>query len=60
MVTFLSKFRRDEKGETLVEHGIALILALVVGGVGLTLLGGGINTQLGQAATCISTQGGTC
>lgn len=49
MKKFISKFRRDEKGVTLVEYGIALVLAILVGGTALTLLGGEVNTQLGEA-----------
>lgn len=49
MTKFISKFRRDEKGVTLVEYGIALVLAILVGGAALTALGGEVNTQLGQA-----------
>ncbi len=56
----INRFRRDEEGVTLVEYGIAIILAVAVGGTGLTLLAGTINTELGAAGTCISTSGTTC
>lgn len=49
MTKFINKFRRDEKGVTLVEYGIALILAILVGGAALSALGGEVNTQLGEA-----------
>ena len=51
MLKFLSSFRRDEKGVTLVEYGIALVLAVVVGTSPLTLLGGEVSTQMGEAQT---------
>ena len=54
MTKLFNKFRRDEKGVTLVEYGIALILALGVGGVALTALSGEISTQLGEAGTAMS------
>lgn len=49
MFNILKKFRRDEKGVTLVEYGIALILAIGVGSAALGLLSGEVNTQLGDA-----------
>ncbi|GGL58158.1 hypothetical protein GCM10011392_10740 [Wenxinia marina] len=47
----ISKFRRDEKGVTLVEYGIALILAIMVGGTLLATLAGQVGTNLTQATT---------
>lgn len=49
MTTRIKKFVRDEKGVTLVEYGIALVLAILVGAALLTGLGGEVNTQLGEA-----------
>ncbi len=37
LTKFLARFRKDEEGVTLVEYGIALILAVTVG---VTVLGG--------------------
>ena len=51
MKNLMIRFARDEKGVTLVEYGIALILAVLVGGAALTALGGEVNTQLGEAQT---------
>lgn len=51
MTKFFTKFRRDEKGVTLVEYGIALILAIAVGGLLLTSLSVEVNGQLTEAAT---------
>lgn len=50
MTKFFTKFRRDEKGVTLVEYGIALILAIAVGTLLLTSLSVEVNGQLTQAA----------
>lgn len=47
---FVTQIRRNEAGATLVEYGIAIILAVVVGTVGLLGLGGSINGNL-QAAS---------
>jgi len=49
LTKFLARFRKDEKGVTLVEYGIALILAVTVG---VTVLGGlanDVKNQMGQA-----------
>ena len=43
-------FKHDESGATLVEYGIAITLAIVVGGALLTQLAGAINTNIGDAA----------
>ena len=49
MLKFLSSFRSDEKGVTLVEYGIALVLAVVVGTTALTALGQATDAQMDQA-----------
>lgn len=40
---FFGDFRRDERGVTLVEYGIAIALAVVVGTGALSVLAGEIN-----------------
>jgi Flp pilus assembly pilin Flp len=45
-----SRFARDERGVTLVEYGIAVVLAVIVGVGGLTLLGNTVNGELEDAA----------
>jgi pilus assembly protein Flp/PilA len=49
LVSLFQRFRRDEKGVTLVEYGIALVLAITVGVGALTLLGGEVSDQMGEA-----------
>lgn len=44
-------FTDDERGVTLVEYGIAISLALLVGVASLTTLGTEISTALGVAGT---------
>ena len=51
--SLFSRFRGDERGVTLVEYGIALVLAVVVGTTALGQLGTDVNTQLGQASTAM-------
>lgn len=46
-----SRFKSDERGVTLVEYGIALVLAVVVGGTALTTLGGSVGAKMGEANT---------
>ena len=45
MRSIFQKFRSDESGATLVEYGVALIVAIIVGGTALTTLG---NETLGN------------
>ena len=51
IVNIFARLRRDEKGVTLVEYGIALVLAISVGGLLLTNLGDEVKTQLSDTAT---------
>lgn len=48
---FLTRFHRDEEGVTLVEYGVAVVLAVIVGTGGLLTLAGQIDTNLGDATT---------
>ncbi len=45
-----SKLRRDELGATLVEYGVAIVLAIVVGTAGLLGLAGSIEGNLDRAS----------
>ncbi|WP_170432556.1 Flp family type IVb pilin [Ruegeria arenilitoris] len=45
------RLRRDERGATLVEYGIALFIAIAVGGTLLTGLGGTTNGNFDAANT---------
>jgi pilus assembly protein Flp/PilA len=49
--TVFSRFARDERGVTLVEYGVGVTLAVVVGITLLTALGSGINGNLIDAGT---------
>lgn len=51
--TFFSKFRRDEDGATLVEYGIALTLAILVGGGALAALSGDVSASMSAASTAL-------
>lgn len=53
----LRSFRSDEEGVTLVEYGIALILAVTVGATTLGLLAGDVTGQMDAA--CGAMSGGT-
>ncbi len=50
----LAALRRDEEGVTLVEYGIAITLAVLVGTGALATLGGDINTELGAASAVMT------
>ena len=49
MRNFLQNFRKSESGATLVEYGVALIVAIIVGGVALTNLGTATDLNMGEA-----------
>ena len=51
----LGSFRRDETGVTLVEHGIALTLAVVVGTGALRLLGRDVDDEMAGASLVLTT-----
>lgn len=50
-----SRFARDDRGVTLVEYGIALILAIAVGTTALANLGGEVSAQMGDAEALMET-----
>ena len=54
-----SRFARDERGVTLVEYGVGVTLAVVVGITLLTALGSGINGNLIDAADTMDSSGCT-
>ncbi|MCF1710971.1 Flp family type IVb pilin [Tabrizicola sp. J26] len=49
LTSLFARFSRDEKGVTLVEYGIALILAIAVGTIALTNLGNEVSGQMDDA-----------
>lgn len=49
----LRAFCKDDDGVTLVEYGIAIVLAVTVGTIGLIPLGNQINTSLGVAGAAM-------
>ncbi len=51
IIQIFHRLQSNERGVTLVEYGIAILLALLVGTVALTTLGGEIAAALGVAAT---------
>ena len=40
MRSLFQNFRNDESGATLIEYGVALLVAIIVGGTALVQLGG--------------------
>jgi len=43
------RFTREESGATLVEYGVALILAIIIGGAALVTLAGQTTTNMDTA-----------
>ncbi len=54
-----NRLRRDEKGATLVEYGIALSLAIALGAGALATLGNDVGATYGAASSALPTQAGT-
>ena len=54
-------FFNNESGATLVEYGVALILAIVVGGTGLAALATDVSDQMADACATYTVAGtNTC
>ena len=47
---WISKWARNESGATMVEYGIAVFVAVLVGTSGLILLGNQVNNNMASAA----------
>ena len=50
----LRRFRRDDEGATLVEYGIALLIAVGVGTFVVTNISADTSAIFGEAAECLS------
>ena len=53
----LTKFLKSETGATLVEYGVAMILAISVGGAALITLGEQTGTNMNTACTVLQAGG---
>ena len=54
ILKLLSRFRRDDAGVTLVEYGIALTLAVIVGTLALTTLANDVTGEMGEASAIMN------
>lgn len=52
--SFCSRFRRNEDGVTLVEYGIAVGVAVIVGGVLIGTVATHVNTNLNAADSALT------
>ena len=50
----VSRFRRDDEGVTLVEYGIALVLAVAVGTLALTTLADDVSAKMTGASVVLT------
>ncbi|WP_174825836.1 MULTISPECIES: Flp family type IVb pilin [unclassified Ruegeria] len=50
------KLRKDERGATLVEYGVALLVAIIAGGTFLTSLATQTNSNFSDATSSIQTR----
>ena len=60
LTSLFARFSRDEKGVTLVEYGIALILAIAVGTTALSTLGDAVSDKMDEAKDCMAAGSTTC
>jgi Flp pilus assembly pilin Flp len=49
----LRAFHKDEEGVTLIEYGVALLLAVTFGVAGMTVLGNAFTATMGNAAAAM-------
>ena len=54
ILKLLGRFRRCDAGVTLVEYGIALTLAVIVGTLALTTLANDVTGEMGQASAIMN------
>ena len=54
LLTLWIRFRHDDEGVTLVEYGVAVALAVLVGGGALAILANGIEANLIDANTALT------
>lgn len=52
--SILSRCCRDEDGVTLVEYGIALTVAIAVGGAAISLLADAVDDSIDEATACLN------
>ena len=55
----MARFSRDEKGATLVEYGIAVVLAVIVGTGGLITMASQVNENMGASQAAMVPTGVT-
>ncbi|WP_227257978.1 Flp family type IVb pilin [Kangsaoukella pontilimi] len=55
----LNKFLNDESGATLVEYGVALLLAIIVGGTVMTGLGSATQSNMQDSCSSLAPAGTT-
>ena len=53
MRNFFKNFRKSESGATLVEYGVALIVAIIVGGTALSILADETEANMNTAETVL-------
>jgi len=52
--TLTARFAKSESGATLVEYGIAVVLAVIVGTGGLIAMANQVNGNMGSATTAMT------
>ena len=57
MRKLFQNFRSEESGATLVEYGVALILAVILGGGALTFLAGDVGQNMDAAGAVLDAEG---
>lgn len=54
MRNFFKNFRKSESGATLVEYGVALILAIIVGGTALSTLARETSSNMTETTSALN------
>lgn len=54
MCNFVKSFRKSESGATLVEYGVALILAIIVGGTALSVLADETSGNMSETTSALN------
>lgn len=49
----LARFKKDEDGASMVEYGVALLVVAAIGVTAMSLLGGGVLTQVQTACSAL-------
>jgi len=53
-------YTKSDRGATMVEYGLLIVLIAIVAAIGAFALGGGLNTLFDKVAKCLATPSSGC